>query len=362
MLFNKFINNNEKYTLDEYEISINKDKSFSITYFYKTPTYIWHALMDDYVKGNTRHIYEEFYDPAGNVYKTKCRLRINNSKEYNSNGKCRKTNYNKDDIKKQVEKDREDMLKVILKDNLYKKEYTQNKKLLKISYFCGLTLFYNNLDLPVEINYDRKNNKISKLTYYENNKRIQIQFKKDSDTYSLKILENDFLKTSFCGNMIETNFEDGSIKRYPRMKAKEYEIEFSENGYHICPKNKNKELYSYAGMRIDKYPLVQKNKPDNSYGTVTLIQSSKCGGFLCNNILGLPIGGQLDNGTTYLYLYHNDRSYIKTYSDGDNRYYNKSGDWDRTVKVEVESNGNHKLIFQNGKIKRYNIYGNREQE
>ena len=358
--WNKKSNNSEIYNLREYKINIKEDKSFSIIYEYETPTIIWESWTDDYVKGFTNHIVEENYDVSGKIIESKCQLCINNSEEYTMQGKRKETYYNENDLKKQIAIDKANILTVILNDRLYSKDYIKDKKLLKLNYYNGLVLLYNDSNLLVSVHYDKKDKYLSEFTYYENNNKILIQTNNDKDSFPIRIFENDNLKSRYKKDMLEMHFEDGCIKRYPNMNTEKYNIEFLDDCYYINSKNSNKkELYSYSGMCIDKYPLIQKDMPYNSFSIKSSTPDKKFGSFSCVNILGLPIGGQLDSGITYLYLYHNDGSYIKTYSDGDNRYYNKTGDWDKTVKVKVEASGKHTLIFKDGKIETYNLGGNK---
>ena len=342
---------NKKYIFSDYDLEIEQNNDFAITYNYHTPVTL-ECFHDGWQAANANHKVIEKYSNDKKLKSRECKIDIKNIRKCGAPIIDGYTNFSEKELLEQFKQEQEGkkFIDIDISNNIYTKNYLTNNEYV-IEYFCGFLLYFNNFDMLTKVEYINQL-KISNLSHIKNGKKVSLSYNNHVYKYS----NNDICYTVFP-EMIVANYPNGKIKRYPNRNTNEYIIEFYENNYYICPKNARKELYSYSGMRIDKYPLIQKDKPDESFGTKTTIQNEKFGSFDCINILGIPIGGQLDNGTTYLYLYHDDGSYIKTYSDGDNRYYDKGGFWDRTAKADVEQNGTQKIYLTNEKIITYMLDG-----
>lgn len=340
---------NVKYIFSDYELKIELNNDFSITYNYHTPVTL-ECFHDGWQTANVTHKVVEKYSNDKKLKTRECKIDVENIH------KCKVpiidgyTNFSEKELLEQFykEQNKKKFIDISINNDIYTKHYLTDNEYV-VEFFCGFLLYFNHFDMLTGIEYNSPL-RISNLTYIENGKKASLNY----NSHVYKYSNNNICYTVFP-DMIAANFPNGKIKRYPNRNLNEYTIEFFEDNYRICPKNMEKELYSYSGMRIDKYPLIQKDKPDESFGIKTTIQNEKFGSFDCINILGLPIGGQLDNGITYLYLYHNDGSYIKTYSDGDNRYYNKIGFLEKIVKIDIKNDGTQILYLKNGKVLTYNL-------
>ena len=344
---------NKKYIFSDYEVEIEQNRNFTISYNYRTPI-ILDCFHDGWQNSNAIHKVIEKYSNDKKLENIECKIDIENIRNCKVPVIDGYTSFSEKELLEQFyqEKDQKKFTDIDINNNdIYTRHNLSNHE-YSIEYFCNLTLYFNNLEMLTGV---ENNNRltISKLSCIKEDKKVSLNYNNNIYKYS----KNDICYTVFP-KMIVANYTNGKIKRYPSRNINEYNIEFYENNYYICPKNMKKELYSYSGVRIDKYPLIQKNKPDVSFGTETTIQNENFGSFSCVNILGLPIGGQLDSGITYLYLYHNDGSYVTTYSDGNNRYYDKVGYWDRTANVDIDQDGTQKIYLKNGKIITYTLDGN----
>ena len=159
---------------------MNKDNSFCINYQYYTPTFIWDLPGDDYINGKRYHTIEEFYNKQGNIISTKYKLCTNDLKEYTSKGYAKKTEYKEQDLLLKVAQDRIEILNKILNKDFCKKEFLEDKNQTKINFLNDITFLYDNKNFLIGIDDSEYDFKISELVYFENNKKICIQFDKFS--------------------------------------------------------------------------------------------------------------------------------------------------------------------------------------
>ena len=350
-----FVNKDKKaiYSLASYEIEQTQDGDFIITYNYESPAYFYNSYEDDYYEDVAMHSIVEKYTKNGELKNFSCKL--SDEKEFFENGKEKSTYYRESDIKECLGKDKEDIISIVLDNNCLPKSTQLESGYIKKSFVFGIDLLFNEKDFLISAKID--NTKFKKISYYENDKKITIIIDADNQAFHYisgnieSVLENNYIK------YLDISKNAERIGGCINVISEDYEVEFIQDGfYYLKPRQGKPELYSPSGMRIDKYPLVEKDKPDDSYGSVC--SKNKDGSFTCTNINGLTTGGQLYNGVVYQYIYHIDGTYIKIYSDGDVRYYdNIAYPYNKDVKVTVESNADHSLLFKNGDIIKYNLKG-----
>ena len=108
---------NLNYKLKKYDVYKKNSGMFEIEYFYDFQTTIYNSWEDDYKKGHIVHTIRELYDKEGNTINTTCKLNINNIEEYSEQGTPIKSNFNENDLKIILSKDKTNILNLILNNN-----------------------------------------------------------------------------------------------------------------------------------------------------------------------------------------------------------------------------------------------------